>query len=40
MAAANSSRPVELLSTHPLPETRITQIEGWIPEAMTYYKPR
>jgi predicted Zn-dependent protease len=28
------------LSTHPLPATRITQIEGWIPEAMKYYKPR
>jgi predicted Zn-dependent protease len=40
MASANASRPIQLLSTHPLPETRITQIEGWIPEAMTYYKPR
>jgi metalloendopeptidase OMA1, mitochondrial len=40
MASANSNRPIALLSTHPLPETRITQIEGWIPEAMTYYKPR
>ena len=40
MASANTNRPIELLSTHPLPETRITQIEGWIPEAMTYYKPR
>ena len=40
MASANNSRPIQLLSTHPLPETRITQIEGWIPEAMTYYKPR
>ncbi len=28
------------LSTHPLPTTRITQIEGWIPEALKYYKPR
>jgi metalloendopeptidase OMA1, mitochondrial len=28
------------LSTHPLAATRITQIEGWIPEAMKYYKPR
>jgi predicted Zn-dependent protease len=28
------------LSTHPLPATRITQIEGWIPEAMKHYKPR
>ena len=40
MAAASSNRPIELLSTHPLPETRITQIEGWIPEALKYYKPR
>jgi metalloendopeptidase OMA1, mitochondrial len=40
MASANTNRPIELLSTHPLPETRIAQIEGWIPEAMTYYKPR
>jgi metalloendopeptidase OMA1, mitochondrial len=28
------------LSTHPLPATRITQIEGWIPEALKYYHPR
>jgi metalloendopeptidase OMA1, mitochondrial len=28
------------LSTHPLPANRITQIEGWIPEAMKHYKPR
>jgi metalloendopeptidase OMA1, mitochondrial len=28
------------LSTHPLPETRITQIEGWIPEALKHYRPR
>jgi predicted Zn-dependent protease len=28
------------LSTHPLPATRITQIEGWIPEALKHYKPR
>ena len=28
------------LSTHPLPATRITQIEGWIPEALKYYQPR
>jgi predicted Zn-dependent protease len=40
MAAASSNRPIELLSTHPLPETRIAQIEGWIPEALKYYKPR
>ncbi len=34
------SRPPEFLSTHPLPETRIRQIEAWLPEALTYYQPR
>ncbi|HXH85163.1 MAG TPA: M48 family metallopeptidase [Candidatus Tectomicrobia bacterium] len=33
-------RPTEFLSTHPAPETRIRQIEAWIPEALKYYKPR
>jgi predicted Zn-dependent protease len=28
----------EFLSTHPLPATRVSQIEGWIPEAMQYYR--
>jgi predicted Zn-dependent protease len=32
--------PFEFLSTHPLPATRVAQIEGWIPEALKYYKPR
>lgn len=42
MAAASqgTSRPPEFLSTHPSEETRIKQIEGWMPEAMKYYKPR
>jgi len=42
MAAASqgSSRPPEFLSTHPSEETRIKQIEGWMPEAMKYYQPR
>jgi predicted Zn-dependent protease len=30
----------EFLSTHPSAPTRVKQIEGWIPEAMTYYRPR
>ena len=34
------ARQPEFLSTHPAPETRIKQIEGWIPEALKYYKPR
>jgi predicted Zn-dependent protease len=39
-ASRGRPRPPELLSTHPLPETRIRQIEGWIPEALAYYRPR
>jgi predicted Zn-dependent protease len=39
-AQRGQSRPIEFLSTHPAPETRIRQIEGWIPEAMKYYQPR
>jgi metalloendopeptidase OMA1, mitochondrial len=30
----------EFLSTHPSSATRIAQIEGWLPEALQYYKPR
>ncbi len=30
--------PPEFLSTHPSHETRIKDLEGWIPEAMKYYK--
>jgi len=29
----------EFLSTHPSEETRIKNIERWIPEAMHYYNP-
>jgi metalloendopeptidase OMA1, mitochondrial len=28
------------LSTHPQPGDRVAQIEGWMPEALKYYKPR
>ena len=28
------------VSTHPSPDTRIKQIEGWLPEALTHYRPR
>jgi predicted Zn-dependent protease len=38
--ASKGGRSIEFLSTHPSPETRVTQIEGWIPEALKYYKPR
>ncbi len=39
-AERSQGRPLEFLSTHPAPETRIRQIEGWIPEALQYYRPR
>ena len=32
------SQPPEFLSTHPSHATRIRDIQGWIPEAMQYYK--
>jgi predicted Zn-dependent protease len=38
--AAKGQRPPEFLSTHPAEATRIQQIEGWLPEALTYYRPR
>jgi predicted Zn-dependent protease len=41
MAAASKgkSKPPEFLSTHPADETRIKDIQHWIPEAMSYYHP-
>jgi predicted Zn-dependent protease len=38
--ASKGPRPPEFLSTHPSPETRVQQIEGWIPEALQHYRPR
>jgi predicted Zn-dependent protease len=37
--AGGGAQP-EFLSTHPAPATRISQIEGWLPEAVRYYSPR
>jgi predicted Zn-dependent protease len=39
MNASPGSRPPELISTHPAPETRIANIQALIPEAMAYYRP-
>lgn len=39
-AGRGQARPPEFLSTHPHEATRIKQIEAWLPEAMTYYRPR
>lgn len=38
-AARGRGRPPEFLSTHPSHETRIQQIQQWLPEAMQYYRP-
>lgn len=38
-ASRNGTRPPEFLSTHPSEETRIKQIEGWLPEALEHYRP-
>ena len=38
-AAKGQSRGPEFLSTHPSEETRIRQIEGWLPEALQHYRP-
>jgi predicted Zn-dependent protease len=38
-ASSNSGQP-EFLSTHPSPASRVSQIEGWMPEALKYYQPR
>jgi len=38
MAAASSNKTSEFFSSHPSDETRIRQIQGWMPEALKYYK--
>lgn len=38
-ASEGSSRPPEILSTHPVESTRIQQLEQIMPEALKYYKP-
>lgn len=37
---SGKAKPPQFLSTHPADETRIRQIEKWLPEALSYYKPR
>ncbi|HEU5323183.1 MAG TPA: M48 family metallopeptidase [Methylomirabilota bacterium] len=38
--ASRDRQQIEFLSTHPLPATRISQIDAWIPEALKHYQPR
>ncbi len=35
---SGGQQPPEFLSTHPSHETRISDLKGWIPEAIQYYK--
>jgi predicted Zn-dependent protease len=39
MSESSGGQPPEFLSTHPSHDTRISDLKGWIPEAMQYYKP-
>ena len=38
MAASSNNQRSEFLSDHPSDATRIKQIQGWMPEALKYYK--
>ena len=40
MAAASTNQTAEFLSDHPSDATRIKNIQGWMPEAQQYYKPK
>ena len=39
MSASSTNQTAEFLSDHPSDATRIKQIQGWMPEALKYYKP-
>ena len=38
-ASKGQSRPPEFSSTHPSDETRVKQVEEWLPEAKGAYQP-
>ncbi len=38
MAAAGGAAPPEFMSTHPSHETRIADLQGWMPEALALYE--
>lgn len=40
MAAHNTQKPPEFLSTHPSDERRIQDLQNFMPEAKKYYRPR
>lgn len=40
MEQVSKGQPSEFLSTHPSHGTRIKQLEGWMKEALSYYRPQ
>ena len=38
-AQGSGQAPPEILSTHPSDETRMRDLEAYMPEALKYYKP-
>lgn len=40
MSAGSQGAPPEFLSTHPSHDTRVADLNNWMPEAMSYYKPK
>ena len=40
MAASSTNQTAEFLSDHPSDATRIKNIQGWMPEALKYYKKK
>jgi predicted Zn-dependent protease len=38
MSKAGGQKPPEWMSTHPSDETRISNLNAWMPEALDYYK--
>ncbi|NOS92007.1 MAG: M48 family metallopeptidase [Cyclobacteriaceae bacterium] len=38
-AGSNGQKPPEFMSTHPSDETRIKDLNAWMPEALQFYKP-
>ncbi len=40
MSALGGGQPLEFLSTHPNHQTRIDDLNAWMPEAKTYFKPQ
>ena len=40
MGAGGGGKPPEFMSTHPSDETRIRQLNEWMPEALKHYQPQ